>query len=123
LEGVRALDERSKTADPALLMEVMELREEVDESRKPEALIRLIRRNRKAIDAVKKELIQLYTEKVRGGGVGFEGGLGGWGAMRCALLPHVSHKSHSLPPPSLSPSLRSGMDADGSPDEPTAVFE
>ncbi|KAM3573672.1 hypothetical protein VYU27_004331 [Nannochloropsis oceanica] len=63
LEGVRALDERSKTADPALLMEVMELREEVDESRKPEALIRLIRRNRKAIDAVKKELIQLYTEK------------------------------------------------------------
>ena len=74
LEGVRALDERSKTADPALLMEVMELREEVDESRKPEALIRLMRRNRKAIDGVKKKLAQLYEEKVREEDGGFEGG-------------------------------------------------
>jgi len=64
-EGVRALDERSQTADPALLMEVMELREEVDESRKPEALIRLMKRNRRQMDGVKKELARLYAEKVR----------------------------------------------------------
>ena len=107
LEGFRALDERSKTADPALLMEVMELREEVDESSKPEALIRLIRRNRKAIDAVKKELTQLYTQKVRGGSVGLEGGLGGWDGMRRASLPHVAHKSNSPHSPSLLPSLPS----------------
>ena len=78
LQGVRALDEKSKTADPALLMEVMELREEVDESRKPEALIRLMRRNRKAIDAVKKELAELYTQKVRRKKGGRERGREGW---------------------------------------------
>jgi len=33
-----------------------------------------MRRNRKAINGVKKELAQLYTQKVREGGGGVEGG-------------------------------------------------
>lgn len=110
LEGVGALDERSKTADPALLMEVMELREEVDESRKPEALIRLMRRNRKAIDAVREELARLYVEKVRRK----SGREGGWVGMRWILLP-IFILSHllipSLPPsPPYPPFLRNGRE-------------
>lgn len=63
LEGVRALDEASKTADPALLMEVMELRERVDESTSVPDLQALITENRRAIDAVKQELAELYRQK------------------------------------------------------------
>lgn len=65
LEGVKALDERSKTADPALLMEVMELREEVEESGSAENLRALMARNQRAMEGVKEELTARCRQKVR----------------------------------------------------------
>ena len=63
LEGISALDEKSKTADPALLMEIMDLREQVEEAHSARALRELMKKNREAILAVKKEIAQVYREK------------------------------------------------------------
>lgn len=63
LEGIHALDERSKTADPALLMEIMELREQIEEGGNLEELRRLMDENRAAMEVVKGELAGAYKDK------------------------------------------------------------
>lgn len=63
LEGISALDEKSKTADPALLMEIMDLREQVEEAHSARALRELMEKNRESILGVKKKIAQAYREK------------------------------------------------------------
>lgn len=57
------MDEKSKVADPKLLMEIMELREQIEEASSPSDIKSLVHNNRQAMDAVKVELKASYESR------------------------------------------------------------
>ena len=57
------MDEKSKVADPQLLMEIMDLREQIEESTSASEVKELIRENRQAIDEVKAQLSAAYKAR------------------------------------------------------------